>query len=102
MIDAIILMTLAALAWIGWLLGMLRPKAQIWVRFVGPIGILWLTWYFFVALSQSSPALVAGQMEAGRITVAFMIGGIWALMARPKAPAGQPPAAKHGDGARAA
>lgn len=84
MIDAVILMTLAALAWIGWLIGMLRPKAQVWVRFVGPIGILWLTWYFFVALSHSSPALMAGQMEAGRITVAFMIGGIWALMARPK------------------
>lgn len=84
MIDALILMTLAALAWIGWLIGMLRPRAQFWVKFVGPIGLAWLTWYFFVALSQSKPELLAGGLEAGRITVCFMIGGVWALLARPK------------------
>lgn len=86
MIDAVILMTLALLAWIGWFIGMIRPKAQFWVRFIGPVGIIWLTWYFFVAMTRSKPMLLAGGMEAGQITVAFMVGGVWALLAKPKPP----------------
>lgn len=86
MIDALILLTIAALAWIGWLLGMLRTRAQLWVRFIGPIGIAWMTWYFFVALGASRATLIAGDMQAGHLTVAFMVGGIWALLAHPKPP----------------
>ena len=84
MLDAVILMFIAALAWIGWAKGMLTPRAQFWVKFVGPFGLAWLTWYFFVCLSRSQPALVAGGMEAGQITVAFMVGGVWALLAKPR------------------
>lgn len=84
MLDAIILMFLAALAWIGWAKGMLTPRAQFWVKAVGPFGLAWMTYYFFLFLSRSQPALLAGGMEAGQLTVAFMVGGVWALLAKPK------------------
>ncbi len=83
MIDAIILLTLAAFAWIGWLVGMLKTRAQLWVRIGGPIGIIWLTWYFFVALCRSRPATLGDNLEAGQLTVLFMVLGVWALIARP-------------------
>ena len=98
MFDAVLLMTLAALAWIGWLKGMLTPRAQFWVKFVGPFGLAWMTWYFFICLTRSQPALIAGGMEAGQLTVGFMVGGVWALLARPR-PA---PPAKLPDDARMA
>lgn len=84
MLDTILLMTLAAMAWIGWLKGMMTPRAQFWVKFVGPFGLCWLTWYFFHCLTRSQPALIAGGLEAGHWTVVFMVGGVWALLARPR------------------
>lgn len=102
MIDALILLALAALAWIGWLKGMMTPRAQFWVQFLGPLGLAWLTYYFFVCLTASQPKLISGGLEAGQLTVACMIGGIWALLAKPRP---LPPAdAKGGDqgGARTA
>src|SRR5690242_14837864 len=84
MFDAITLMTCAGVSWLGWLVGMLRKRAQFWVIFLGPIGLLWLTWYFFLILSQSQPQLFAGGLQAGKPTVAAMIGGVCALLAKPK------------------
>lgn len=85
MIDAIILLTSAALAWIGWLVGMMKKRAQFWVRFFGPPGVVYLAWYyFFVLLPKVKPALMVGGMQTGYWTLFFMIGGVWALLARPR------------------
>lgn len=94
MIDTVILMFLAVLSWLGWLVGMLKPRAQFWVKFAGPIGLVWMTWYFIVALTRSTPQLIAGNMEAGQLTVAFMVGGVWALLANPRP---KPPQDRHAD-----
>jgi len=84
MIDTVLLMTLTALGWLGWAIGITRRRPQWWVVFFGPVGLVWLTWYFFLILSLSQPSLFAGGLEAGRSTVVAIVGGVWALLARPR------------------
>lgn len=84
MIDALLLMTLAAFAFIGWLKGMLQKRAQFWVKFCAPIGLGYLAWYFFfVLVPNTEPAIMAGNLHTGWYPLACMVGGVWAFLAKP-------------------
>lgn len=86
-IDAVLLLGIAALAWIGWLVGMFKKRAQWWVLFFGPIGIAYMGWYYFwVLLPRVQPALLGEGMQTGQWTIVFMVGGVWALIAKPRPP----------------
>lgn len=96
-VDAVLLLGIAALSWLGWLVGMCRKRAQFWVRFLGPIGLAYLAWYYlFVLLPRVKPELLGDGMQTGQWTIVFMVGGIWALLAKPR-----PPRARKTDGVKA-
>jgi len=83
---------LAAIALTFWIMGALKPRRRTWVMvLVWPAAIV-LGFYFFVQLGRSTTGM--GEAQVGYPQLIAMIAGLWALLAKPKAP---PPARNHND-----
>jgi membrane associated rhomboid family serine protease len=82
--DYLIVLMLAAGAIVGWILGALKPHRQAWILvFIGPALVV-LGFYFVWQLFHTQPSLYSGEAEVGWPTLPCMIGGVWALLAKPR------------------
>lgn len=90
---------LSAATLAGWWIGALKHNAQLWIRVGVAPATIWLGFYFLVQLLRAEAEIVTGTAEVGWPTLPCMVGGVWALLAKPKTDDGDHQ--HHQDGAAA-
>lgn len=90
---------LAAIGLTFWVMGAAKPRRRTWVAVMLLPAVAVLGYYFALMLGNSTASLHATPAEVGYPQLLAMIGGVCAILAKPKAP---PPARDHHDDTGAA
>ena len=85
MILLSIVLTLFCL--VGWIMGAMRPHHRAWISIGGGPAVVFLGLYFYVVCQRTEPSLDFQPVGVHWSVLFFMIGGVWALLSKPKAPA---------------
>lgn len=82
--DLYLALTLAIVGLVSWIFGVMKPHRRTWVKaMVLPAAVV-LLFYVGMVVPEIRPELYSGRIQLGWPQLIAIIGGVWALLAKPK------------------